>query len=176
MSNTPAATTAIITPTALSDMGREIERKFLVANEDFRKLAKCSKVIKQGYLSEINSEGSAFRVRIIDDCAFLTLKGRQHGIERAEFEYPIPVADAEDMLKTFCASRIIEKIRYYVDFKGFLWEVDVFRGRHKGLIIAEIELPNANVQFEKPPFVTEEVSDKFEYSNFYLCSAPDMGR
>lgn len=126
------------------------------------------KVIKQGYLSEVNSEGSAFRVRIIDNEAFLTLKGRQHGIERAEFEYPIPVKDAEDMLKTFCSTRIIEKTRHYLNFKGFLWEVDVFAGRHTGLVIAEIELENADVQFEKPSFVGEEVSDKFEYSNFSL--------
>ncbi|MBR2508824.1 MAG: CYTH domain-containing protein [Lentisphaeria bacterium] len=149
-------------------MGREIERKFLVADESFRSLAKKSRVIKQGYLSEVNSEGSAFRVRIIDNEAFLTLKGRQHGIERAEFEYQIPFEDAEAMMKTFCSTRIIEKTRYYVDFKGFLWEVDVFEGRHKGLMIAEIELENADVQFEKPSFAGEEVSDKFEYSNFYL--------
>lgn len=149
-------------------MGREIERKFLVCDESFRNIAKYSKVIKQGYLSEVNSEGSAFRVRIIDDIAFLTLKGKQHGIERAEFEYQIPVKDAEDMLRTFCASRIIEKTRYYLDFKGFLWEIDVFEGRHKNLIIAEIELEDAETVFELPPFIGEEVSDKFEYSNFYL--------
>lgn len=149
-------------------MGREIERKFLVKDESFRELASGSQIIKQGYLSEINSEGSSFRVRIIGEQAFLTLKGRQYGIERAEFEYQIPVEDAEDMLKTFCATRIIEKTRYYCNYKGFLWEIDVFEGRHKGLIIAEIELENADVQFEKPSFAGEEVSENFTYSNFYL--------
>lgn len=126
------------------------------------------KVIKQGYLSEINSEGSAFRVRIIDNEAFLTLKGRQHGIERAEFEYPIPVKDAEDMLETFCSTRIIEKTRHYLNFKGFLWEVDVFAGKHKGLIVAEIELESEDTEFSLPSFAGKEVTQDFRYSNFSL--------
>lgn len=149
-------------------MAKEIERKFLVRDESFRELAEYSCKIKQGYMTEKNSNGTSFRVRIAGDRAYLTVKGRPVGISRAEFEYPVPVADAEDMLKSFCESRIIEKTRYFLHYAGFLWEVDVFEGRHKGLAVAEIELESEDTVFEMPPFAGEEVTDDFRYSNFSL--------
>ncbi|MBR2723144.1 MAG: CYTH domain-containing protein, partial [Lentisphaeria bacterium] len=118
--------------------------------------------------TEKNSNGTSFRVRIAGDRAYLTVKGRPVGISRAEFEYPVPVADAEDMLKSFCESRIIEKTRYFLHYAGCLWEVDVFEGRHKGLAVAEIELESEDTVFEMPPFAGEEVTDDFRYSNFSL--------
>ncbi len=149
-------------------MGCEIERKFLVKDDSFLELAEYSRVIKQGYLTGKTENNAAYRVRISGDKAFLTLKGQTHGIRRAEFEYPVPVQDAEEMLEIFCGDRVIEKTRYYLHYEGFLWEVDVFGGRHKGLMIAEIELDNENVEFALPPFAGEEVSERFEYSNFSL--------
>lgn len=149
-------------------MGRETERKFLVVNDSFLTLAEYSREMKQGYLSGENAEGTAFRVRITGEEAFLTIKGKAEGISRAEYEYRIPVADAESMLIELCGTRVVEKVRYYLHYEGFLWEIDVFSGRHSGLIIAEIELENENTVFAKPSFAGEEVSDKFEYSNFYL--------
>lgn len=152
-------------------MAREVERKFLVKDDSFIHLAQSCKVIRQGYLTGKTENNAAFRVRIIDDKAFITLKGAPQGICRAEFEYPIPVADAEDMLKVFCENRIIEKNRYYLQYEGFTWEIDVFSGKHQGLILAEIELPEENTEFALPPFIGEEVSCDFKYTNFYLSMA-----
>lgn len=119
-------------------------------------------------MTEVNSDGTVFRVRIADDKAFLTIKGRQHGISRAEFEYQIPVADAEDMLKSLCGTRVVEKTRYYLHYEGFLWEIDVFEGRHAGLIVAEIELESEDTEFSLPSFAGEDVTQDFRYSNFSL--------
>lgn len=149
-------------------MGVEIERKFLVRDESFLAFAEYKKEIKQGYLTGKTDNGAAFRVRLIDGKGFLTLKGQPQGISRAEFEYEIPAEDASEMMLTFCGSRVVEKTRYYLHHGGFLWEIDVFSGRHKGLIVAEIELEDENTVFAIPPFVGEEVTDRFEYSNFYL--------
>ena len=149
-------------------MAQEIERKFLVKDKSFLPFVEYYRHLKQGYLTSENAEGMTFRVRIADENAFFTVKGRNNGIVRSEFEYPIPLADAEDMLASFCKDRMIEKVRYYLHYEGFLWEIDVFAGRHDGLIIAEIELPDENTEFVKPPFVGDEVSDNFAYSNFAL--------
>lgn len=149
-------------------MAQEIERKFLVKDESFLPLVEYKKHLKQGYLTSKNAEGMTFRVRIADDEAFLTVKGRNNGMTRAEFEYPIPLADAEEMLASFCSDRMIDKVRYYLHYEGFLWEIDVFEGRHKGLIVAEIELSDEDTVFAIPPFVGKEVTDDFAYSNFAL--------
>lgn len=149
-------------------MGCEIERKFLVRDKSFLELAECSKKIKQGYMTEVNSAGTVFRVRIAEEKAYLTIKGKQDGISRSEFEYPIPVADAEVMIASFCGSRVIEKTRYYLHYQDFLWEIDVFEGRHAGLIVAEIELESEDTQFPLPAFAGEEVTADFRYSNFSL--------
>ena len=149
-------------------MSCEIERKYLVSDKSFLKLAEYSRKLKQGYMTDVNAEGTVFRVRIADDKAFLTVKGRQQGIARAEFEYPVPLADAQIMLETMCGTRVVEKTRYYLHYGKFLWEVDVFEGRHAGLIVAEIELESEETEFPLPPFVDMEVTNDFRYSNFSL--------
>ena len=119
-------------------------------------------------MTDVNADGTVFRIRIADDKAFLTVKGKQKGISRAEFEYPVPVEDARVMIETLCCTRVIEKTRYYLHYGNFLWEVDVFEGRHQGLIVAEIELESEDVEFPLPPFAGKEVTNDFRYSNFSL--------
>jgi CYTH domain-containing protein len=149
-------------------MACEIERKYLVSDKSFLELAEYSRKLKQGYMTDVNADGTVFRIRIADDKAFLTVKGKQKGISRAEFEYPVPVEDARVMLETLCGTRVIEKTRYYLHYGNFLWEVDVFEGRHQGLIVAEIELESEDVEFPLPPFAAKEVTNDFRYSNFSL--------
>ena len=147
-------------------MACEIERKYLVSDKSFLKLAEYSRKLQQGYMTDVNAEGTVFRIRIADDKAFLTVKGCQEGISRAEFEYSVPLADAQIMLKSMCGTRVVEKTRYYLHYGNFLWEVDVFEGRHAGLIVAEIELESEDIEFPLPPFVDREVTNDFRYSNF----------
>ena len=149
-------------------MACEIERKYLVADKSFLELAEYSRKLKQGYMTDVNADGTVFRIRIADDKAFLTIKGKQKGISRAEFEYSVPVKDAQVMLAAMCGSRVVEKTRYYLHYGDFLWEVDVFEGRHEGLIVAEIELESEDAEFPLPPFAGKEVTNDFKYSNFSL--------
>lgn len=148
----------------------EIERKYLV-NEKWHSPESGGKYYRQGYLAE---NGATTRVRIIsgrdgisDKHAYLTIKGKTIGITRAEFEYEIPVDDAEQMLKMSLYPPI-EKIRYKVIIGGKIWEVDEFLGAHKGLIVAEIELKDENEQFEIPEWVGMDVSMDRRYSNTSL--------
>ena len=150
-------------------MAQEIERKFLVADPSFLKPLKGSQ-IKQGYIA--GKERSAARIRIRDSGAFLTLKSETRGITRSEFEYEIPLADAEEMLETLCAPPHIEKTRYVVEWKGHTWEIDVFHGGNEGLIVAEIELATADQAFEKPPWLGREVSQDARYFNSNLAHCP----
>ena len=112
------------------------------------------------------------RVRVAGDRGFLTIKGRGSGITRAEFEYPIPLADAEEMLDTLCASPVIQKVRYRVPYAGRTWEVDDFEGANAGLLMAEVELPSADAHVELPPWVAREVSDDPRYFNANLATHP----
>ena len=150
-------------------MAQEIERKFLVADPSFLKPLTGSQ-IKQGYIA--GKERSAARIRIRDSSAFLTLKSETRGITRSEFEYEIPLADAEEMLETLCAPPHIEKTRYVVEWKGHTWEIDVFHGGNEGLIVAEIELATADQAFEKPPWLGREVSQDARYFNSNLAHCP----
>ena len=150
-------------------MAQEIERKFLVADPSFLKPLTGYQV-KQGYIP--GKERSAARIRIRDSSAFLTLKSETRGITRSEFEYEIPLADAEEMLETLCAPPHIEKTRYVVEWKEHTWEVDVFHGGNEGLIVAEIELATADQAFEKPPWLGREVSQDARYFNSNLAHCP----
>ena len=150
-------------------MAQEIERKFLVADPSFLKPLTGSQ-IKQGYIA--GKERSAARIRIRDSGAFLTLKSETRGITRSEFEYEIPLADAEEMLETLCAPPHIEKTRYVVEWKRHTWEIDVFHGGNEGLIVAEIELATADQAFEKPPWLGREVSQDARYFNSNLAHCP----
>ncbi|MGB3496129.1 MAG: CYTH domain-containing protein [Elainellaceae cyanobacterium] len=150
-------------------MAVEIERKFLVVGEAWRSLA-TGTVYRQGYIS--TAELTTVRVRIAGDQGYLTLKGAVEGITRSEFEYPIPKADAEAMLSTLCRRPFIEKTRYRIKQNGFCWEVDEFAGDNHGLILAEVELTDADQVVDLPDWVGEEVSSDPRYFNSNLARYP----
>lgn len=152
-------------------MNKEIERKFLVedqGNESWRQ-AEYSE-IRQGYLS-IDKERTV-RVRTAGDAAYLTIKGITERATRAEYEYPIPVAHAGEMLDGLCLRPVIEKRRYRVEYGGLVWEVDEFFGDNAGLIVAEVELESEQQVFDKPPWAGEEVTDDPRYYNANLVNNP----
>lgn len=146
----------------------EIERKFLVKG-DFRPLALRRERIVQAYL--VAEPERTVRVRIKGEQAYLTIKGpsNNNGFARAEYEYAIPVADAQSMLELALPS-VIDKERYYVPWGGHTFEVDVFHGVHEGLVIAELELEREDEPFERPDWLAEEVTGQKEYYNAYLAT------
>ena len=148
-------------------MGVEIERKFLIKNDDFKKSE--SHLYLQGYL--LTTE-TTIRVRVVSDLAWLTIKGKTVGATRAEFEYEIPVDEAMYMLENLCEKPLIEKERYFVEDEGFLWEVDVFHGENEGLVVAELEIENENIEIKRPAWLGEEVTSDFRYSNANLVKNP----
>lgn len=148
-------------------MAKEIERKFTVVNDSYKALAICSHSIRQGYLSV--DKDATIRVRIKDDSAYLTIKGVSVGAVRDEWEYPIPLADAERMIADLSKGRTIEKIRHIVKHEGRIWEIDEFKGRHAGLVIAEIELKAEDEKFPLPCFIGEEVTGDVSYYNSSLA-------
>ena len=150
-------------------MAIEIERKFLVTSDEYKDLVKPL-YCKQGYFN--NHSEPIIRVRIMDKKAYLTLKGKNKGLERLEFEYDIPIEDAEELLSNFCSESIIEKKRYIIPYKNKIWEVDEFLGNNHGLIIAEVELLSENDVFIKPKWIGKEVSHKHKYSNYQLSNHP----
>ena len=150
-------------------MGTEIERKFLVKDNSWRDLARGVKY-RQGYLN--SAKERTVRVRTIDDRGYLTIKGITSGASRAEYEYEIPVAEADALLNDLCEKPLIEKSRYKIDFKGFVWEVDEFFGENQGLIVAEVELESENQTFEKPVWIGEEVTGDPKYFNSNLINNP----
>ncbi len=153
-------------------MSVEIEYKYLVSNEEYRNHIAESHQIKQGYLSR--GKGRTVRVRICDNSAFLTIKGANVGAARLEFEYSIPVADAESLLG-LCPSPVIVKTRHIVFFGGHRWEVDEFHGDLQGLTLAEIELPSIDTKYQIPPFVGKDVTNDPRYYNSRLTSLDAIG-
>ncbi len=151
-------------------MGIEIEKKFLLRNDDWRQHTDAGTLFKQGYLS--GSKKSSVRVRIEGDKANLNIKSATLGISRQEFEYPIPIEDARILLETLCQKPLIEKIRYHVPYAGHVWEIDVFKGDNAGLVVAEIELANEDEAFDRPDWLGEEVSDDPRYYNVSLVKHP----
>jgi len=151
-------------------MGIEIERKFLVRNDNWRALAQ-GMPYRQGYI--MANPDCTVRVRIAGNQGYLTIKGATTGISRAEYEYDIPLEDAAQLLDTLCQPPLIEKTRYRIPAAaGLVWEVDEFAGENQGLIIAEIELPNAEQPVELPDWIGPEVSDDPRYSNSNLAKHP----
>lgn len=149
-------------------MAKEIERKFLVTDDTWRQLAEGS-LYRQGYIA---SQGATVRVRIAGNQGYLTIKGPTVNYSRAEFEYPIPLADAQEMLDTLCVRPLIEKTRYKINLNGLVWEVDEFAGANQGLILAEVELSDESQQIELPNWIGEEVSGDPKYYNSYLVKHP----
>ena len=146
-------------------MALEIEHKYLVKNDDFRSLASSSCRISQGYLCR--EPARTVRVRVKGDRGFLTVKGKNDGAVRAEFEYEISLDDAVKMLG-MCVPPLLDKTRYYVPFEGHIWEVDEFHGFRAGLVTAEIELSDENERYALPGFVGEEVTGDPAYFNSNL--------
>lgn len=161
-------------------MATEIERKLLIKNDAWRSQVSRSERITQGYLNQYdpNVEGpqSSVRVRIggsLDNPkAWLNIKSATLGIERQEYEYEIPVADAEEMLATLCKRPQIDKTRHYVTVAEHLWEIDEFHGDNAGLIVAEIELGRADESFQMPDWAGEDVSGDPRYYNSELIKNP----
>jgi len=151
-------------------MNREIERKFLTINDSWRQYTERKFLCHQGYIPTQNH--TAVRVRIIDNQAFITLKGPVSGISRDEFEYEIPLQDAETMMEHLCVKPFIEKHRYWVRVGSHLWEIDEFLGDNDGLIVAEIELTSENEPFERPSWLGQEVSGIPDYYNSRLAVNP----
>ncbi|HEY4059826.1 MAG TPA: CYTH domain-containing protein [Kofleriaceae bacterium] len=149
-------------------MGAEIERKFLVDTARWEPQGK-GELYVQGYLS--SAKERTVRVRREGDRAVITVKGPNKGVTRAEFEYPIPPADADAML-TLCEQPLIEKRRHKEEHGGHTWEIDVFAGENDGLVVAEIELKSEAETFDKPAWVGREVSDDARYYNASLIKAP----
>jgi adenylate cyclase len=150
-------------------MAQEIERKFRVANDDWRAMATSCSSLKQGYLS--SSAEATVRVRLEDNLGTLTIKSKTKGITRNEFEYAIPAQEAKELLM-LCKGPLIEKIRYRILQENHTWEIDVFEGDNDGLIIAEIELTSEDDYFAKPQWLGEEVSGDSRYYNSNLATHP----
>jgi adenylate cyclase len=150
-------------------MGIEIERKFLVRDARWKALGQGT-LLRQGYLS--SHPDRIVRVRIEGTSAMMTIKGRSVGTRRGEWEYPIPLADAQVFLDTLCEKPIIEKYRYRIEHDGMIWEVDEFLGENAGLVVAEIELTSEDQIFSRPEWVGEEVSDDARYFNANLLRHP----
>ena len=147
-------------------MAQEIERKFLVTGDSWKALVESSSLLRQGYLS--SNAKATVRVRSWDDeRAALTLKGKASGMTRAEYEYDIPMDDAREMLE-MAKPHVLEKRRHLVPFGGLTWEVDVFEGRHDGLVIAEVELTSEQQVVDLPDWVGSEVTDDNRYYNASL--------
>jgi adenylate cyclase len=150
-------------------MGVEIERKFLVTGDGWKASATGSKPVLQGYLC--TGPPTAVRVRIAGESANINIKHATLDIERAEFEYPIPLDDARALLR-LVQGEPVEKTRHLVPFAGKLWEVDVFEGANQGLVVAEIELASREESFELPPWISREVSGNPRYLNTSLSVFP----
>ena len=145
----------------------EIERKFLVDKQKLRGLNFLSEEkIFQGYLSR----DPTVRVRLIGERGYLTIKSSTEGISRQEFEYEIPAADAEQLLK-LCGRNVLKKYRRKIFFSGHVWEVDFFAGRHRGLILAEVELSSPDEPINLPDWIFKEVSDDTRYYNSNLVKS-----
>lgn len=151
-------------------MATEIERKFLLKNDSWRTEANEGSMIRQGYLA--GTEKSSIRVRVSGEKANINIKSATLDVTRQEYEYAIPLSEANEILDTLCEGPLIEKTRYHVQHDDHVWEVDEFYGDNQGLVVAEIELNSADENFERPDWVGEEVSDDTRYYNVCLVKHP----
>lgn len=151
-------------------MGIEIERKFLVRDDRWRQRVERSARMRQGYLT--SDARCSVRVRLADGEGFLNIKSGTLGIRRSEYEYPVPAAEAEEILDTLCEKPLLEKIRHFVRHGQHLWEIDEFAGDNAGLIVAEIELSHPDEPFARPDWLGEDVSRDIRYYNSQLARRP----
>jgi len=151
-------------------MGIEIERKFLVRDDRWRQRVERSARMRQGYLT--SDARCSVRVRLADGAGFLNIKSGTLGIRRSEYEYPVPAAEAEEMLDALCEKPLLEKTRHYLHHGQHLWEIDEFAGDNAGLIVAEIELSRPDEPFAHPDWLGEDVSHDIRYYNSQLVRHP----
>ena len=151
-------------------MAREIERKFLLRNDNWRQGASAGRLLRQGYLC--SGEGVTVRVRVAEGDAWLTIKGPSEGAARDEFEYPIPVEDADYLLSKLRSSGLVEKKRHELVHAELLWEIDEFLGDNAGLVVAEVELEDEGQAITLPEWVGEEVTGDPSYYNASLAQHP----
>lgn len=151
-------------------MAIEIERKFLLKNDSWRDAVADSIYFKQGYL--VGSEKASMRVRIEGDKANINIKSVTLGITRKEYEYSIPLTDADEILNDLCANNVIAKVRHYVYVDKHKWEIDEFKSDNQGLIVAEIELNHEQEGFIRPSWLGKEVSHEKKYYNSLLINNP----
>ena len=152
-------------------MAKEIERKFLVTSDDWRLEVYQSTVIAQGYI--LATEDRAVRVRRTGDNAFLTIKVSKSALERLEYEYPIPVGDAEELLEVACSGGTVAKTRHLVrGSSNLVWEIDEFSGKNAPLIVAELETPEVSTAFERPAWLGDEVTHDSRFLNTNLATRP----
>ncbi|KGF71799.1 adenylate cyclase [Neosynechococcus sphagnicola sy1] len=150
-------------------MAVEIERKFLVQGDAWRSLGQ-GVCYRQGYIATVGDQ--TVRVRVADNAGYLTLKGPTVGNARLEFEYPIPLAEAMQLLDDLCDRPLIEKTRYTISVADVVWEVDEFHGDNQGLILAEVELADEQQQIDLPGWIGQEVSGDRRYYNTSLVNHP----
>lgn len=150
-------------------MPKEIERKFLI-DESLLGELKDGETIKQGYFPTLNK--TVIRARLKGNKGYITIKGQKVGISRPEYEYEIPFKDAQEIIEKLCENLVIEKTRYKIKHAGHIWEIDVFEGDNKGLIVAEVEMKDENEKVQLPNWTTNEVTDDFRYSNSNLVKYP----
>ena len=151
-------------------MAVEIEHKFLVRDERWRREVERSVRMRQGYLT--SDARCSVRVRVAGEQGHLNVKSGTLGIQRSEYEYPIPLAEAEEMLDTLCEQPLLEKTRHFVRFGGHLWEIDEFEGDNAGLIVAEVELSRIDEPFDQPDWLGADVSHDIRYYNSQLARHP----
>jgi CYTH domain-containing protein len=151
-------------------MPLEIEKKYLIKKELWKNEKPFKSIlIRQAYL--LTDPQKTIRVRVTDTEGFLTIKGATAGISRQEYEYEIPVTDAQKLIDNFTTS-LVEKIRHYINYDNKLWEVDEFKGDNEGLFVAEIELNSEDEKYELPSWIGEEVTSDRRYSNSNLIMSP----
>jgi CYTH domain-containing protein len=150
-------------------MAVEIERKFLVRDDNWRSQVTHQQEIRDGLIAI--GGGRKVRVRICDERATLTVKSRTDSLANAEFEYEIPLADAEEMMVHHCLRSGLTKTRYFVPHGGHTWQVDAYAGILAGVVLAEVELPSETTQVALPPWVGREVTGDPAYKKFNMVSA-----
>jgi len=148
----------------------EIERKFLLANDDWRDEVARSSRIRQGYLGKLDK--ASVRIRVAGDSANINVKSATLGMRRMEYEYEIPLGEAEEMLDQLCEQPQVDKTRFIVERGAHVWEIDEFYADNTGLIVAEVELNSETEVFEKPAWLGEEVTEDPRYYNVNLIKHP----
>jgi len=155
-------------------MAREIERKYLLLNDDWKEQAHQKTFFAQGYLNDISDSGakSSVRVRLEGEKANMNIKSLEIGLSRDEYEYSIPFEDGKKMLETLAVGPVIEKDRYLVKHGDHTWEIDEFHGDNAGLVVAEVELSSEDENIAMPEWAGREVTEEVRFYNISLSKRP----